>query len=223
MTWISYNVMRHLSHPTNLANHTQTSVSVLVVSASCILASLSPTVRRCVAQCLCYRCWPSAAQNWILLARRKIWKAFSKLHSKYLCLARIKIDIMYVNCSWAVAFCKLRIWVCCVIGNSDCCQVDCNTRKRGLYGHYIASSQASQPTRCFALPTSQRIETLLCHPGTVAVRANGKMATQVVKRQTLHPVIFLPTKYRATNWPSQAKYTSRGICFLGKWPLTGDS
>ena len=114
MTWISYNVMRHLSHPTNLANHTQTSGSVLVVSASCILASLSPTVRRCVAQCLCYRCWLSAAQNWILLARRKIWKAFSKLHSKYLCLARIKIDIMYVNCSWAVAFCKLRIWVCCV-------------------------------------------------------------------------------------------------------------
>ena len=76
-------------------NHTQTSGSVLLVSASCILASLSPTACRCLAQCF-------AVDLDFWLPRRKLWKALSKLHSKYLCLARIKSTVMYVNCPWAL-------------------------------------------------------------------------------------------------------------------------
>ena len=92
---MSWDICDHLCPTTNLANHTQTSGSVLIVSASCILASLSPTACRCLAQCF-------AVDLDFWLPRRKIWKAFSKLHSKYLCLARIKITVMYVNCSWAL-------------------------------------------------------------------------------------------------------------------------
>ena len=47
---MSWDICDHLCPTTNLANYTQTSGSVLIVSASCNLASLSPIACRCLAQ-----------------------------------------------------------------------------------------------------------------------------------------------------------------------------